>query len=57
MPYWFFGLILGSMVDFDEMWIPDRVTIGGMIVGVLFSILFPSMHGAESWLESLIALR
>ncbi|MDF7824151.1 prepilin peptidase [Pontiellaceae bacterium B12227] len=50
-----FGLILGSMVDFDEMWIPDRCTIGGMILGPLFSILIPSMHGAESWLESLIS--
>lgn len=28
------GLILGSFVDIDHYWIPDRVTIGGMALGV-----------------------
>jgi leader peptidase (prepilin peptidase)/N-methyltransferase len=50
-----FGLILGSMVDYDEMWIPDRCTIGGMILGPLFSILVPSLHGVENGLEGLIS--
>lgn len=49
-----FGLIFGSMVDFDEMWIPDRVTIGGEIIGPIFSFLIPSLHGTESHLEGLI---
>ncbi|VGO14992.1 Leader peptidase PppA [Pontiella desulfatans] len=56
VPYWVmvFGLILGSMVDFDEMWLPDRCTIGGMIIGPIFSFLIPAMHGAETHLGGLI---
>lgn len=50
-----FGLILGSMVDFDEMWIPDRVTIGGEIVGPILSFLIPALHAKETHLEGLIA--
>jgi len=55
-PYWLlmFGLVLGSMVDVDEMWIPDRCTIGGMIIGPILSFLVPSMHGAESHLSGLV---
>ncbi len=49
-----FGLIFGSMVDIDEMWIPDRVTIGGMIVGPIASFLVPMMHGTQSNLDGLI---
>jgi leader peptidase (prepilin peptidase)/N-methyltransferase len=49
-----FGLILGSMVDVDEMWIPDRCTIGGMILGPIFSFLIPSMHGMEGHVNGLI---
>jgi len=48
-PYWLlvFGLILGSMVDIDEMWLPDRCTIGGMIIGPILSFLIPSMQGTD----------
>jgi len=49
-----FGLILGSMVDVDEMWIPDRCTIGGMIIGPIFSFILPSMHGVEGHFSGLI---
>jgi leader peptidase (prepilin peptidase)/N-methyltransferase len=54
--YWvlIFGLVLGSFVDIDEMWIPDRCTIGGMIVGPVFSLLIPSLHGVEGHLAGLI---
>ena len=55
-----FGLILASFVDLDHMWLPDRVTIGGMIIGPLFSMLFPEMHGVSTpvagLLHSLIGL-
>jgi leader peptidase (prepilin peptidase)/N-methyltransferase len=49
-----FGLVLGSMVDFDEMWIPDRCTIGGMIIGPVFSFLIPAMHAAETNVGGLV---
>ena len=56
IPYWVlvFGLMLGSFVDIDEMWIPDRCTIGGMIIGPIFSFIIPSLHGAESHLQGLL---
>lgn len=55
-PYWLlaFGLVLGSMVDLDEMWLPDRVTIGGMIIGPVFSFILPAMHGTEGHLSGLV---
>lgn len=64
LAYWLltFGLVFGSFVDIDEMWIPDRVTIGGMIAGPIVSFILPAMHrGAEGhmlapvvrWLSSL----
>ncbi|MBN2702808.1 MAG: prepilin peptidase [Pontiellaceae bacterium] len=49
-----FGLLLGSFVDLDEMWIPDRCTIGGMMVGPILSFLIPAMHGANGHVQSLI---
>jgi leader peptidase (prepilin peptidase)/N-methyltransferase len=56
IPYWLmvFGLILATFVDIDEMWLPDRCTIGGMILGPIFSLLIPSMHGVEGHVDSLI---
>ena len=54
--YWLlaFGLVLGSFVDIDEMWIPDRCTIGGMIVGPVVSFLIPSLHGSDGPVSGLI---
>lgn len=51
--YWLFlfGLILGTFVDFDHLIIPDRVSIGGMIIGVVLSLLVPSLHGASGPVE------
>jgi leader peptidase (prepilin peptidase) / N-methyltransferase len=54
--YWLvvMGLILGTFVDFDHMIIPDRVTIGGMLAGVLCSVAVPSLHGQTSHLHGLL---
>ena len=30
------------------MIIPDRFSVGGMVIGVILSILFPALHGIES---------
>jgi len=47
------GLILGTFVDFEFMEIPDSVTLGGTVAGLLFSALVPSMHGTTEWFTSL----
>lgn len=45
--YWLMAaaLIVGSFIDFDHMIIPDRITVGGMLIGPVLSLLFPSLHG------------
>lgn len=41
-------LICSTFIDLDWMIIPDRFSIGGMVLGVVLSIAFPSLHGIES---------
>jgi leader peptidase (prepilin peptidase)/N-methyltransferase len=43
------GLILGTFVDFEHMIIPDSVTIGGTIAGLILSPLVPAMHNQHVW--------
>lgn len=38
------GLIVATFIDFEHYIIPDEITIGGMIVGVVCSFLVPSLH-------------
>jgi leader peptidase (prepilin peptidase)/N-methyltransferase len=40
-------LICATFIDLDHMIIPDRFSIGGMVIGVLLSIIFPVLHGVE----------
>ncbi|MGJ8639461.1 MAG: prepilin peptidase [Opitutaceae bacterium] len=40
-------LICSTFIDLDHMIIPDRFSIGGMVLGVLISFCFPSLHGVE----------
>jgi leader peptidase (prepilin peptidase)/N-methyltransferase len=55
--YWLmtFGLLWGTGVDFDAYWIPDRVTWGGIIVGIPLSALVPELHQAAGWQEAVKA--
>jgi len=50
----FAGLILGSFVDIDHQWIPDRVTIGGMLLGVPLSCLVPELQREAAWTGALV---
>ena len=47
------GLILGSFIDLEHFYLPDRVTIGGMILGVPISFLVPELQGQTERLPAL----
>ncbi len=57
LAYWLmtFGLLLGSAIDLDDFWIPDRVTWGGIIIGIPLSALIPELHNQATALEGLKA--
>lgn len=49
--YWIFisGLIVATFVDFDHFIIPDSVSIGGSMAGIVFSFMVPELHGQSLW--------
>jgi leader peptidase (prepilin peptidase) / N-methyltransferase len=49
LAYWVFVslLIVGTFVDFEHFIIPDEVTIGGTIAGLLASFLVPALMATE----------
>lgn len=52
--YWIFVsfLIVGTFIDFEHFIIPDRVTIGGVITGVVCSLAVPALMGTDSRLAA-----
>ncbi len=48
------GLVAGSFIDLDHFILPDRITIGGMVVGPVLSFLIPSLHGQEAGRAALV---
>lgn len=42
------GLVLATFVDLDEMYIPDRVSLGGIALGLVLGPLAPSLHDAAT---------
>jgi leader peptidase (prepilin peptidase)/N-methyltransferase len=48
--YWLFVsfLIVGTFIDFEHFIIPDRVTIGGIIAGVVCSAAVPALMETDS---------
>lgn len=41
-------LITASFIDLDHMIIPDRFTMGGMALGIIWSVWVPEIHGFTS---------
>ena len=54
--YLFFvsALVMATFIDFDHLILPDRVTIGGMLLGPLLSFALPSLHGQTESLPALL---
>src|SRR5215831_10223890 len=42
------GLIAASFIDLEHFIIPDEITIGGAVIGLLISALVPRLHGQQS---------
>ncbi len=54
--YWIFVslLIVGTFIDFEHFIIPDRVTIGGTIAGVVCSVIVPALMETNSHLAAAV---
>ena len=39
------GFIVATMVDFKHRIIPDEISVGGMCVDLVCSLLIPELHG------------
>ena len=56
LAYWVFVslLIAGTFIDFEHFIIPDEITIGGTIAGVVASFVVPALMGTtERWIALL----
>ncbi len=49
------GLMLASFIDLDHFYLPDRVTIGGMILGVPLSALCPELQCETTRVAAIIS--
>jgi len=48
------GFIVATFVDFEHRIIPDEISIGGMMAGLLFSAFIPELHGISTGTGPLI---
>ncbi len=47
-------LIVATFTDFEHRIIPDQISLGGLVLGILFSAFFPYLHNKYTVLSSLI---
>jgi len=48
------GLIVVTLVDFKHQIIPDEISIPGIIIGFILSVVYPKLHAAGSLVPSLV---
>lgn len=41
------GFIVATFVDFEHRIIPDEISVGGMVAGLVFSAFIPQLHGID----------
>lgn len=49
------ALVVGAFIDIEHFILPDRITLGGMAVGVALSVLWPPLQGETERLAALVA--
>jgi leader peptidase (prepilin peptidase)/N-methyltransferase len=49
------GLIAATFIDFEHFIIPDEITLGGAVAGLIISMFLPQLHEAKTMSESVIA--
>jgi leader peptidase (prepilin peptidase)/N-methyltransferase len=47
------ALIVATFIDLDHFIIPDEISLGGCVAGLVLSALVPQLHGHSSWLRGL----
>ena len=47
------GLLVSSFIDLEHQIIPDEISLGGLVVGLLASTAYPPLHGMSSPWQSL----
>jgi leader peptidase (prepilin peptidase)/N-methyltransferase len=54
LPYWIMAalFVVATFIDFEHFIIPDEITIGGTVAGILLSFAIPTLHGQTSNLAS-----
>ena len=54
---WVSLMIVGSMIDFDHKLLPDFVTVGGMVLGLVYNaVAYSFAHSFEPIVKSLVGL-
>jgi len=56
--FWIFSLLASSLIvvtfiDMEFQIIPDRISVGGIFLGILASIFIPALHNSPTWKGSL----
>jgi len=49
------GMLVATFIDFEFQIIPDEITYGGMILGLLLSTAYPYLHNTANRLNALLS--
>jgi leader peptidase (prepilin peptidase) / N-methyltransferase len=47
------ALIIAAFIDMEHQIIPDEITCGGMVLGIILSVIFPELHETSNRIYSL----